>query len=244
MRGGRGAMRGGGFSRGKKNDGKKKEKRPAFMVVNGVENWKPMLNSLQEFIVVSVDPGLINLGFRIERRTRLSQNSNYCSVETLVMERIEFSFDFTSDSMPVFNTVSKFLDLFSNYYPRVCVYMVEQQQIPEAYKIIRIAQHITTYFSMITRAYPGAIVAEISPKAKTKFLGAPPKMGREGTVEWGRNEGLKYLHMRKDLYGLNRYHTYQDKADDIMVTVIQVEAIFKHLGLPTTPDADTGSDVY
>lgn len=223
----------------RKKKGPKAEKRPDFMVVNGAD-WKATLTSLYTYIIVSVDPGEVNLGFRIERRTRLNIGSSYAHVETLVMERLEFSYQYGVNSCPTFQNILTFLDSYSNYYPHVSLYLIEQQQIPDAFKIIKIAQLISTYYILTSRLYSGAVVAEVGPKAKTKYLKAPPKMGRDGTVAWGRNEGLKFLSLSKDLYGMNRVHTYAEKADDILVTVIQVEAIFRHLGLPITPDVNLG----
>lgn len=222
----------------KKNAGvQAKGTRPPFIVVNGAN--ANFLKTLNEYIIVSVDPGQVNLGFRIEKRTRVSPGSNYCKVETLEMCVMSIPWIYSKNSVNVYSDITKLLDSFSTYYPWVCLYIVEQQQIPQAYQIIRISQHIIGYFTF-KAAVLGAVVAEVCPKSKTRFFNAP-KMERPERVKWGVNKGLELLHANKDILGLSKYHQYIDKVDDIMVTIIQVEAIFKYLNLPLTEDSYTGN---
>lgn len=208
-------------------------KRTPFTVVNGVANWHDVLGTKKTQYIVSIDPGITNFAFRIEERLHIY--GNYCAVNTLIMERTQFEDKYEDYSNTLLTNITAFLDRYWLYYPSVCLFLIEDQQVTDAHRIANLAQHVISYFYFYTKLNPGAVVATVSPKAKTKYLNAP-KMDRIQRVKWQGQEGLRFLHLRNDVYGLSKYQEFKDKADDIMVTLIQVEAIYRHLGLMQTEE--------
>jgi hypothetical protein len=210
-----------------------KAPRPEISIVNGALDWKETLKNLLEYIIVSIDPGETNIGFRIEKRVRLPHDPAHCTVETLELERLSIPYIWEGEQLTVFIEITRILDSYRHYYKYTCLYILEDQQVPDSYKVLRIAQHMETYFSIMSSFYPGSIVMSISPKMKTKYLNAPAKMERVERVKWQEMYGYTLLSDRKDNKAIAKFYDNINKGDDIMVAVIQVEAVFEKLGLPT-----------
>lgn len=226
-------MKGGNKSATGRNKNKSVGTKKPVTVINGQS--LDFLKTLDSYYVVSIDPAIINLGFRIEHR---SIQNGIVTVNTLHMERREFKITYCGDNNKIIEDVTNFLNQFKEYYPYVALYLIESQEVIGQYWVSRIAQHISSYFYFLSMQYPRTIVAEISPKAKSKYLGGG-KMKREQLVEWQDLKGLEFLHKRKDMIGLQAFHKVRSeghKTDDMMVTLLQSEALHVYLGLPSTDD--------
>lgn len=218
--------------------GKKKKRsgppKNTVCVINGAST--DILSSLSSYYVVSIDPGLFNIGFRIEHRQVVNK---WLTVNTICMHRLCLDNDrYRGQLCTVFDQLDAFLDQYSQYYPQTALYLIESQEVMGAYWVVRVAQHISSYYRMVTKSYPGAIVAEISPRAKSKYLGGG-KMTRTQLVPWQDNKGIQLLQDRNDIVGITAYHKIRDgghKTDDVMVTVLQSEAFHIYLRLPSTVD--------
>lgn len=214
----------------KKVVGNKKE---TVMVMNG--RSLDIFKNLQSYYVVSIDPGICNIGFRIEYR---EIKDKWLTVKTVNMQCKSLGEKYDKSNCTVFDQLDQFLDQFSDYYPQTALYLIESQEVIGAYWVIKIAQHILSYYRTVAKQYPGAVVAEISPKAKSKYLDGG-KMKRPQLVKWQDNKGLEVLQSRNDIAGICAYQDIKNsghKTDDAMVTVLQAEAFHIYLKLPSTID--------
>lgn len=213
---------------------KKRSTKPknTVCVMNGAST--DILFSLSSYYVVSIDPGLYNIGFRIEHRQIINK---WLTVNTICMHRLCLNDDkYQGQLCTVFDQLDEFLDQYSQYYSQTALYLIESQEVMGAYWVVRVAQHISSYYRTVSKSYPGAVVAEISPRAKSKYLGGG-KMTRAQLVLWQDSKGLQLLQDRNDMVGITAYHQIRGggyKTDDAMVTVLQSEAFHIYLRLPST----------
>ena len=187
---------------------------------------------VEEFYqVVSIDPGTVNFGFRIEKRFL---NGN---IFTIVFEKIQFTsgeegFMINNTYQQITNFLDSYFDFLMNSH-----FIIIERQMKENYKRVRISQHLITYFciKLINSPLMPQII-EIDSTLKTREL-HPKKnrheMNKTGVKKWAKEEAKRLLIMREDQTGLAKLASTK-KKDDLADTVIQIEAFFKYKGLPLT----------
>jgi hypothetical protein len=183
--------------------------------------------------VVSIDPGITNLGFRME--TRYADGR----VITNYMARHCFSQDITIDGYynSLYLDVFKWFNQFKDYFMNSHVFIVERQ-LPENYQSVRLSQHIICYLmTVLVSSKLEPLLAEIDSKAKYKYLGAPSGFNRTALKQWGTETAISILEQRNDTYGLSiiagsRSIRGQKKHDDVSDTIIQIEAFWKLFPIP------------
>jgi len=174
--------------------------------------------------VVSIDPGIVNCGIRIERRYLATG-----AVETLHMDRKQFD----SNASHIYSRFMEWLNSYSEIFKQSHIFIVERQ-LPDNYQSTRVSQHIITQILLMTVGSGSEIqplVVEIDPKAKYKQLGAPTNLNKVALKQWGTAYAKEILKSRSDLETIRyiegmRGSSNQKKQDDLCDTIVQIEAFF------------------
>jgi len=177
--------------------------------------------------VVSIDPGIVNFGFRIETRFSNGQVntialSRQCFSKTMIVEG-----NYTS----LYSDISCWLDQYISYFSQCHVFIIEKQ-LPHNYQSIRVSQHLVTYFLFLLSKSPiSPMLAEIDAKAKYKCLDAPTGFNETALKQWGTEYAIELLKGRNDLAALDlilgtKGIRKQKKQDDLCDTILQIEAFW------------------
>lgn len=241
------AFRGRGFSKAKKNmvdcglglgsapkpkTKKKAAPKPKPLMYNLIEcgSSTPTLEELRRrpcLTIISIDPGKKNLGFRIERRYADPDNSIYYKkVQTVVTERILTRYKTEpSGLVHIYGDINRYLDTHRDLYGSCDILIVERQLVVARQEIIQIQQHVITYFMLVA---PQLLIVDVDSHLKGQVLGFP---GGD-LKKWSVEVGTAMMYRRQDSLGLATLRRYKTKLDDLTDTLIQIEAVCRHLGLP------------
>lgn len=184
--------------------------------------------------VISIDIGVVNFGFRMERRWRHPDSESYVvGIETLSFDLASFPkrFDENKRSM-LFKTITDFLmdPKRSQHYPDVHLLIIERQ-IEISPTNIKIQQHIMSYMSA---AYPNITIIDLNNKVRGAALGGP--RGREELKAWSVAMAYHYMRYHNRLESVTLLDSMGDtnKCDDISDAIVQIEAFCKLVNLPCT----------
>lgn len=222
--------------------GEKPEKTPYTVyyphsIPNTHRNWNQ-----DYYQVVSIDPGKVNYAFRIERR--------YFNgvIIPLVFDKV-YILQTEVDNGGIniektYNNLYSFLKKYDEFYDD-CHYVIIERQLPQNIQSSKVAAHTVAWFSIRLADKPllPAIV-EVSPSLKGKMLGY--NKHKDGDLKkWASVTALKLLKLRNDQFSQDVIYyivsngdnktTGRAKSDDLADTIVQVEALFKCWGYPTTP---------
>ena len=204
----------------------KSEEQKKTMIDYHTRSTFPKEHWLKGYIdIVSIDPGIVNFGFRVERRY------NNGHVQTIGMQRKCFSKDTIQegDYNSLYMDVIAWLNNYLSYITSAHVIVVEKQ-LHINYQTTRLAQAVITYALLMTSGSPiQPIIAEIDSKAKYKMLNAPKGLNDKGLKQWGIEYALKLLEMRGEVEVVKyiageKGVRGQSKHDDLCDVIIQVEA--------------------
>ena len=181
--------------------------------------------------VIAIDPGTVNMGFRIERRKKTGK------VETLFMEKVKIkSFKTAKIGNKSFkienlhqNMISYFEE-FEDYYKDVDLVVIEKQLIQAPMNRI-VENMIIMYFSVILKDSPRLpSIVTINAAMKYKILNIEGLKGKGPNSK--KQNGIVYsvnlLKKRGDERGLKMIQKYK-KMDDVSDTIILCESYFKYL---------------
>lgn len=186
--------------------------------------------------IISIDPAIKNFALRVEKRYR----TNF--IETIYMTKVDFSqYGDVSESTGT-TTIDPRIIAAATSLLMQCLPMFQEtriviieRQMAINYKATRMFQHILTFFMMVvsTFKYP-CVIMDVSPKLKSRILGAPKGLNHTQIKAWGIDKALEILTWRNDRIAIqiieqNRGKS-KTKADDLADTVIQVEAWFILVG--------------
>lgn len=187
--------------------------------------------------IISIDPGIINLAFRVERRYEDD------TVETLDFERVKVKerslveskllITGTMSSIVQENTylnIIKFLDSKEHFFEDTHIVIIERQ-VNDNRIAVRVDQTICTYFMLKLRntlLLPSIIL--IDPNWKYTSLKAPKDVDKG---LWAVEKSLELSKERDDIGALNKFKEVAKgrlkadrKSDDIADALIQVEGYF------------------
>jgi hypothetical protein len=193
--------------------------------------------------VVSVDPAVNNMGFRIERRYRDGRivPLAYTRQNFYVAPPVDAEGKPMVEAGMVYETyelVTRFLDEFTSMFQESHIFIIERQ-MPQNYKAVRFSQHIITYFTLRLKDAPLLpLIVEVDNKLKSRQMGAPRGIGERQVKTWLIEKAKELLAMREDTWSLNLL-TKERKRDDLADVVCQIEAFFSYMGLPTTVPASS-----
>lgn len=207
-------------------------------------NHKTIVGSLDPnakyYQVISIDLGVKNYAFRIERRYNSMCDKYHISVNTIAMQKVAFEETRTPNSelgvtSKLCRQIIDFLDSYHTHYNECCLSIIERQHTDNM-TMTRASQVTIDYFLM---NYPKMIVIEMNAHVKTEALGAPK--GND-IKKWSIDKATQLLIQRGDDEGFKIVNSYK-KKDDVCDTIIGIEALFTHLGLQTTDPRDTFNPV-
>jgi hypothetical protein len=193
--------------------------------------------------VVSIDPAVKNMGFRIERRYpdgRILPLA-YTRRNFFVAPPVDDAGKPVVEASMVYETyelATRFLDEFEPMFMQSHIVIIERQ-VPQNYKAVRFSQHIISYFTLKLKNNPLLpIIVEVDNKLKSRQLGAPRGIGERQVKMWLVEKAKELLQMRQDTWSLNLL-TKERKKDDLADVICQVEAFFSYMGLPVTVPVST-----
>lgn len=175
--------------------------------------------------IVIIDPGEVNLGFRIEKRCLETH-----TVTTEVMTRAVLS-DSTSsldeELKPADMLYGRLLTFFQRFIPYFMQthILIMEKQIPNNTGMTRLGPAIIMYFSALLRDAPLVpLVIEIFPVVKTNVLANETLKKLLGAKKWSIRVSTSLLKARGDTKGLEILQSDPKKMDDMADTIIMPEA--------------------
>lgn len=161
-------------------------------------------------IIFSIDPGRVNFACRLEER-----REDGC-IDGLIYKRMRFE---------ELLDIQKFFEEHHDLLSQTTICIVEKQ-MPINYTMIRVSQHVETYF--LTK-YPHVAVYEISSKLK---------VGKDVTIDTAKKLLLEGKDQRSydllDRMGnpvkeVGKRRPKKEKLDDLCDTVCQIDAFMKEM---------------
>jgi len=198
--------------------------------------------------IVSIDPAPRNLSFRLEERyksghieTRRLESHDFLQGKPSQKDKSKAAAELDNAIQSrLYPAIVSFLNSRDIDYSTCHCIMVERQ-LPENYIATRIAQHLLSYFMLVTcdkGVYP--TIMEIDPRFKSKMLGAPANLNKTGLKAWAKEAASFLLNCRQDHDGMRLYGAIR-KQDDPADTIVQSEAVARLFEWPTTVVPDTGT---
>lgn len=212
----------------------KSQKIPAndYIIFAGPDLDVEKLSKQPYITTISIDIGVKNFAFRMERRWRHPESHMYVvKLETLSFDLASFPKRFDEKKRSIlFKSITEFImnPCRSQYYPDVHLLVVERQ-IEFAPTNIKIQQHIMSFMSA---AYPHITIVDLNNKVKSAALGGPK--GREELKAWSVMMAYHYMRYHDRLESVALLDGMSDKNDDISDTIVQLEAFCNLVKLPCT----------
>lgn len=195
-------------------------------------DWKQ-----NEYIIISIDPGIKNYAIRVESRERIDPDTKDEKVGTIKPLLYELLHPVMTKNDPIEKAINN-LTLFLNNHVELfkkCHMVIIERQMHMNYKSSRIMQHTITYFMVhLKDAIRLPLIIELDSKLKGRQLGAPSGITEGELKKWATREAMDLLYRRKDWVSYAKIQN-EKKKDDLSDTVMQIEALFDLWELPVTP---------
>ena len=193
-------------------------------------------SSFKHITIVSLDPGITNLGIRIERRPF---GHDVWKVEPLQFANTcykQFKTNTQTNSSALYRSITEYLKSLNDDIMCAHIILIEKQ-LPVNYHMVRVSQHLITYFMMIlTSSNIHPLIVEIDSTGKTKILGAPKLTSKRQVKDWSVEKALQLSYIRQDWFSFMAIlNATRNKSDDLADTLVQIEAICLHFGWGVTP---------
>jgi hypothetical protein len=194
------------------------------------DSWKDR----DEVLCMSIDPGIVNLCFRIERRKLYGILDN---VEVLLHANISFQKLKTNEHSisRIYGAITSYIMEFKELLNELDLVLIERQ-MKVNYQSVRVSQHLITCFQTLLWNSPkNPLIMEIDAKVKSKVL-APKGIHQKVVKDWAVEKALQLCFLRRDWESFhNILWANKNKRDDLSDVIVQLEAAFKHLSLSITP---------
>lgn len=155
--------------------------------------------------IATFDPGVVNTGFRIERRFIVG---NRVHVITIVQERLTFV---RGESHYLENSLL-ILELYRDVLS-YCHYILIESQLPINIEAVRFSQHLITWLMTSLKGQGfRPIIIEIDPKFKSSMFGAP-KMKKPELKKWAVQQALMLLQRNEDHETVKKIQNDSKKDD-------------------------------
>lgn len=166
-------------------------KRVRFTKHNPHDSNKVPIQNGKNIFIVSIDPGVKNCGIYIGM-----MNTETNEHKTIFLDCLRFA----SGKEGRYKRILKKLDEFKHIFERMH-YVVIEEQVKPNYTAIKMAHFLIGYFmglfrSLDTKTKP--VVIELSSKAKTRILDAPPNMTYPQRKKWCWEKACLFLSSRKN----------------------------------------------
>lgn len=179
--------------------------------------------------VVSCDPGVVNFSTRVERRYPNG------IIEVLLAENINITDTRTKTR---YEQLHDLMDSHRDIFVAADLFIVERQ-LPKNFVATAISNHALSYFMSLRKHFSGkeVIIMDITAKNKGLQLSVPKKCQGYWLKRWSVLRAYELFKCRNDTAGVLMLDS-ADKRDDLADTAIQIEAVFRILGLGLTPNFD------
>lgn len=167
-------------------------------------------------VILSIDPAIKNLAVRIEQRNYDSPSS-----KTILFDKLSLP---NSKDGEIYISIINYLNNISNLLTNIDLIIMEKQ-LPRNYKMVRLSQHILSYF--LINNISNCII-EVEPTMKSSVLGYIKEYGN--VKKWSIKTALEILNQHNDITGINIINKYS-KKDDLADTVCQIEAYIRLIQL-------------
>ena len=208
--------------------GQKKSANIIIHRINNVERQDIDSNFLR---IVSIDPGKVNLAFRIETRynngrtdVEVYQKININQIEDDSSAENESSFK----SEDVYMKFNNLLNQYIPYFMKTNIIIIERQILPN-YDMIRVCQHFITYFTLLLCNSPlNPLLIEVEPGYKNRFFKMPKGSNAHS---WVVDRAYELFELRQDIKSSQLLSSQKGKKDDLAVTAVQAEAVLQSINL-------------
>lgn len=209
----------------KKHNNRKKGKYTIHSNHERLPPPKPMMR------FISIDPGILNLAIRIERR-------GPTGIKALAFQKYVITCDRkgcgTGSKSLLGDSIRAVLDSYQEYYPNIDVVCIEDQMyVNEDMCVLREA--IINYFYY---CYPHICVATISARLKSTLILGGAEYSRSRFQKEEIAVALALCEAREDTMSINVLQQYSlsteahDKIHDLCVTINQLEAFCRLMAYP------------
>ncbi len=181
-------------------------------------------SKLQVIRAVSIDPGKANMCIRVEDRPLHGPGT----ITPRLYERVSFTSKSDEVEDTTYTSISRYLASISDLLLSAHLVVIEKQ-LPDNYPLVRISQHLLTWFLEYLRDRPElAVIAEVSGKIKGQAYGVTD-LNKPAMKKWSGTVASALLARRKDEFS-HAIITKSRKKDDLGDVVIQLEAFCELLG--------------
>jgi len=177
-------------------------------------------SKLTDITICSIDPGWKNFAIRIEER-ELRDNLDCC---TIFADNVKFDSTFDTDYCAIFDEISEYLDKI-NAQLSECDIVLMERQMECNYKMVRVSQHILSYFRF---NYPNTSFVELTPKYKTRKQCKFAHLNKSGIKKWAICYARELSKRRSDTVAVELLKS--KKADDYADTIVQIDGYLLELG--------------
>jgi len=175
--------------------------------------------------LVIIDPGKVNLGFRIEKRILKTRE---VVTEFMTRKRIAEDDDY-KPAVPLYGNVLAFLESFTPLFLEAHIILIEKQVVANTGMTI-LGPFIVGYFSTLLRNAPLLpLIIEMFPTMKTDVLADKHLKTRLGPKKWSIRIAKSLLSVRKDDKGLSLFDADPNKQDDMADVIVMPEAFLLNL---------------
>lgn len=182
---------------------------------------------------ISIDPGTVNFAIRVETRPKIKAGVKPEKITAQLYEKIDVS-DMSGEAnvSEKYDNLTRFLNQHLELF-KTCHVLIIERQMPFNYKMVRMSQHILSYFLINLKDSPLIpLILEIDPKIKSDYLNAPSDMGEIDVKKWSKEKAQELLRARGDTESLSKFG--ENKTDDYSDVVCQIEAICVLFNWPIT----------
>lgn len=173
---------------------------------------------------VSIDPGKTNFCIRIEDRPLNKPGP----IRPLVYERLSLAKSTVPNEEQLYTSLSNQLRTWIDLLIPAHLVIIERQ-LPDNYLLVRISQHLLTWFLEYLRDGPNlAVIIEVSGKLKVQAYGQT-NLNKTALKAWAGQAVMDLFQRRADTQSL-AIITKSRKKDDLADVILQLEAICELLG--------------
>lgn len=196
-------------------------------------NGEPTEELPEPFYILSIDPGITNVGFRIERRhTQWHKGRRYTKrIETFFMAVLDFSDEeFYQSLIKVQNCFLACRSLFL----RLSLVMIEEQLSKKAPKPMRMGQHYLSMLMILLANSPlRPTIYEVHTQATKRWLGLERGLSHSVVKNKIWEMGKAILEEGKDENGSEELASYKKEYQFHQTdAIVQIEYILEKEGYP------------
>lgn len=183
-----------------------------YYVRNNINNFPK-----DEMMIMSIDPGICNLSFRIENINLVTKDRNL-----ILMANCNIK---TGENQSVLSPYENATNLLKSCQEEItaCSVILIERQLPINYNAVRISQHVLTYLLLnVPEDENYLVIAEVDPQLKSKYLKCPKGLTSSYIKKWAIEKAIEILTEREDHLSLEVINK-EKKKDDYSDCVLMIE---------------------